>query len=155
MLHRSIYNIENGVQASGRCAREHGQQGEARVFTWNRALEEEEGSEFAQFARNPATFSDSCYQLLDSQVRQRHDQRPEDVQPVLNWNLLTQAMRVLRAPGTWKLPPVSFQCWICGEPHVAKNCPYKGKDDVPKGYCYCCLLQTWKMDGKNSKPSKA
>ena len=40
-----------------------------------------------------------------------------------------------------------MQCYICGEPHLQKDCPHKGKEDVPRSFCVKCFFPLWPIDG--------
>ena len=70
------------------------------------------------------------------------------VQPIVNYESMLLAQRVLSMPGTWVLNQLLYmECNICGKAHMAKACEYKMHDDVPKDFCIMCLLPIWPIDG--------
>ncbi len=70
------------------------------------------------------------------------------MRPIANFSAIREAMQVLCRPGTWLLHNLPYmECYICGLSHLAKSCPYKAQDDVPKHFCVKCLLPIWEIDG--------
>ncbi len=143
-----VWSVEAAVQAIGRCCRISGQRGAAKLITWHDAIRDDPGSEFARLVRNPSTFWNASCHLLD------HD-RPETiapiilpVQPAANYRRMVQAKNSIDRTGTWALSFIPYmQCFVCGDTHVAKACPYRFKDQVPKDFCVACLLPLWAVDG--------
>jgi hypothetical protein len=101
--------------------------------------------EFGELASNPATFFQNVIKRLD------YDSRPvlaPPEQPMINLSAIVEAKQVLHRAGTWLLNDFPYlECYICGLNHVAKTCPYKAQDDVPRHFCVKCLLPIWEIDG--------
>ena len=149
VIWKSPWNLEGVCQAAGRCARKPGQVGEARLITWHYAVQQaaKYDPEFGELASNPATFFDNVFKRLDYDTK-----RPWQFQlvtPGKSFDFVVETRKILYSSGTWKLnpPPRKLMCFICMGRHLTRSCPDMGIDDVPHGFCYACLLPTWKIDG--------
>ncbi len=70
------------------------------------------------------------------------------MQPAAHFRCMTEVIAVLYQAGTWRIATIPYvTCFVCGDRHLAKNCPHRLSDEVPKNFCVACLLPLWAVDG--------
>ena len=65
VLWKGVWTVENAVQCIGRTARQPGQVGNAVLLTWQNAVQDCAGSDFARLASRPSIFFEEAVRMVD------------------------------------------------------------------------------------------